>query len=85
MPFDPTKPADLSPLSSEEMRDQLNALHAEIQAKPTAADLNSVQDNSSHNSNAVTQLNVIVSNPPQQWEVQAIADKLVELITALRR
>jgi hypothetical protein len=30
MPFDPTKPANNSPLSSEEVRDQLNALKALI-------------------------------------------------------
>ena len=34
MPFDPTKPANGSPLSSEEMRGQLNALKALIDAVP---------------------------------------------------
>ena len=33
MPFDPTKPATNSPLSSAEMRDQLNALKALIDAQ----------------------------------------------------
>ena len=37
MPFDPLKPATGSPLSSEEMRDQLNALKALIDALPTVA------------------------------------------------
>jgi hypothetical protein len=34
MPFDPTKPAANSPLSSAEMRDQLNALKGLIDAVP---------------------------------------------------
>ena len=35
MPFDPSKPADHTPLFAEEMRDQLNALKALIDALPT--------------------------------------------------
>ena len=34
MPFDPTKPATGSPLESQVIRDQLNALNDEIQAVP---------------------------------------------------
>lgn len=34
MPFDPTKPAQGSPNSSAEMREQLNALHDEITTIP---------------------------------------------------
>ena len=34
MPFDPAKPASNSPLSSQEMRDQLNALKALVDALP---------------------------------------------------
>ena len=37
MPFDPAKPAASSPLSSQEMRDQLNALKALIDALPAGA------------------------------------------------
>jgi hypothetical protein len=39
----------------------------------------------SSNSNAVNTLGMAVSDPPTQAEVQQIADKLDELITALRR
>ena len=39
----------------------------------------------SANSNVVALLNLTVSDPPSQAEVQSIADKLDELITALRR
>ena len=37
MPFDPAKPAANSPLASQEMRDQLNALKALLDALPAAA------------------------------------------------
>ena len=39
----------------------------------------------SANSNTVAEAVITVSDPPQQMEVQAIADKLDELILALRR
>ena len=39
----------------------------------------------SANSNAVNYLGIIVSDPPTQGEVQQIADKVDELINALRR
>ncbi len=39
----------------------------------------------SNNTNAVTTLGLTVSNPPTQGEMQAIADKLDELILAGRR
>ena len=37
------------------------------------------------NGQAVATLGLVVSNPPTQAEVQQIADKLDELILALRR
>lgn len=46
---------------------------------------NAILPQTSANSNAVTALNLTVSNPPTQAEVQALADKLDELIAALRR
>ena len=91
MPFDPTKPGFGSPDSSAEMRDQLNALKALFDAQ--AATLANLQAQiaaaigaSSNNSNGVGTLGLtIANNPPQQSEVQPIADKLDELINALRR
>ena len=41
--------------------------------------------NSSANSNAVATLNLTVSDPPTQAEMQVLANKLDELILALRR
>ena len=91
MPFDPTKPGFGSPDSSAEMRDQLNALKALFDAQ--AATLANLQAQiaaaigaSSNNSNGVGTLGLtIANNPPQQSEVQPIADKVDELINSLRR
>ena len=91
MPFDPTKPAFGSPDSSAEMRDQFNSLKALIDAQ--AAQIASLQAQldaaiaaTSSNSNGVGNLGLaIANNPPQNFEVQPIADKLDELINALRR
>ena len=47
--------------------------------------LNDAIDGSSANSNAVDTLGMAVSDPPTQSEVQQIADKIDELINALRR
>ena len=98
MPFDPTKPAFGSPDSSAEMRDQLNALKALIDAQAAqiaaqAAQIAALQSQlsaaiggTSNNSNGVPNLGLSIgNNPPQQSEVQPIADKLDELINALRR
>lgn len=51
----------------------------------TNAQLASAISGTSANSNAVGTLNLTVSDPPTQGEVQAIANKLDELILALRR
>ena len=50
-----------------------------------AAALAAAAANSSANSNGVPLLNLTVSDPPAQAEMQAIADKLDALIAALRR
>lgn len=51
----------------------------------TNAQLASVIQDTSRNSNAVGTLNLMVSDPPTQGKVQEIAAKLDELINALRR
>ena len=99
--FDPSKPAANSPLSSAEMRSQLNALKALIDAlsahvddivngyNTTLIDIENKEANdfadTSKNSNAVSTLNLNVSDPPTQSDVQLVAGKLDELILALRR
>jgi hypothetical protein len=51
----------------------------------TNAQLASAISGTSNNSNGVNTLNLTVSDPPTQGEMQAIAAKLDELINALRR
>ena len=51
----------------------------------TNAQLGSAINGTSNNSNGVSTLNMTVSDPPTQGEMQAIATKLDELIAALRR
>ena len=91
MPYDPAKPANGEDLDAVLVRNQFNALKALIDAQAAQiaslqAQLNAAIAGTSNNSNAVANLSLsIANNPPQQFEVQPIADKLDELIAALRR
>ena len=67
------------------MRDQLNGLNDDIQQRATQGDLSAAIAGTSTNSNTVGTFGMAVSNPPTQAEVQTVADKLDELINALRR
>ena len=80
MPFDPSKPADHSALSSAEMRNQLNGLSQKI--NDTVANANA---GTSSNSNGVGTLGQSADGMYQQWQMQMLFDKLDELINALRR
>ncbi len=71
MPFNPALPADHSPLASAEMRSQFQEIQNNIDA---------VREHL----NVVTPLGLAVSNPPTQAEVQAIANKLDELLNSLQ-
>jgi hypothetical protein len=98
MPFDPTLPAANSPNSSAQMRGQLTALADLIAAVPagppgadgppgevSAADLLADHANHARNPTGVSALGLTVSDPPTQAEMQALAGKVDELLTALRR
>ncbi|HXE42214.1 MAG TPA: hypothetical protein VN516_04230, partial [Candidatus Baltobacteraceae bacterium] len=82
MAYDPTLPANNSPIVSAELRNQYAGLKEEIDDKVSNQDLN---NNSSANSNQVQFLGMIASDPPTQGDVQSIADKVDELIQQLRR
>lgn len=84
MPYNPALPADHSPLNSAEMRGQLAALDAAITTALAAAATDAAA-NSSANTNGVAFVNLAVSDPPTQAEMQTLASKLDELIAALRR
>ncbi len=70
--FDPTKPAANSPVSPAELRDQFNALEAEI-------------EETAYDPSSIAPLGLTVSNPPTQAEVQAIANKIDEMLTFMSR
>ncbi len=70
MPFDPAIPRTNSPIASAELRNQFQAIQDNIDA---------VRDHL----NQVQPLGLTVSNPPTQAEVQAIANKLDELLNYL--
>ena len=51
----------------------------------TSAALVGAISGTSSNSNTVATLNLVVSDPPTQAEMQQVVNKLDELVTALRR
>ena len=101
MSFDPSLPADNSQATAAQMRLQLNALKALIDALSAHVDdivngynttLNDIVHkeaddfaDTSKNSNGVATLGLVVSDPPTQAQVQSLADKMDELVLALRR
>ena len=89
MPFDPAQPADDSDLSSEVMRNQLNALNDDLQTRPTTGEMNSADAallaQTSNNTNNVSLLQMSADGSYQQWQMQAVMDKLDELLSAARR
>ncbi len=91
MPFDPAKPAPGQPLDADLVRAQLVALKAEIdgltaQIAALQNQLTNAIASTANNIPGVSNLSLTINNnPPQQFEVQPIADKLDELINSLRR
>ncbi len=85
MPFDPTKPATNSPLASAEMRTQLTALNNDLQTRATVTDLVNAIAGTSSNSNAVGTLTQGADGAYNPDQMQAVLDKIDELINALRR
>jgi hypothetical protein len=86
MPYDPTKPQENTPLDAAEMRAQFAGLKEEIDTKVPNADLDGIIVGlSSGPATAVGLLQLTVSNPPTQAEVQAVADKIDELMSYLKR
>ena len=82
MPFDPTLPVNNSLISSSELRNQLNGLKSSIDN--VEVELNNAIPGTAVNP-AVNLLGQSISNPPTQAQVQAIQNKLNELINAITR
>lgn len=85
MPFDPTLPQAGTPVDAVQMRAQLTALNDEIQTRATAADLANAIAGTSNNSNGVGTLGQGADSSYNQGQMQALLDKVDELINALRR
>jgi hypothetical protein len=82
MPFDSTLPVNNSLISSSELRNQLNGLKSLIDN--VGNDLTNEIATTAVNP-AVNVLGQSISNPPTQAQVQAIQNKLNELINAITR
>jgi hypothetical protein len=86
MPYDSSLPADHAPIVAAELRNQFNGLNDAITSSPGFGDLdNAVTTQTPKNVDAVGVPGISFSNPPTQAEVQALQDKLSELIMALHR
>ena len=85
MPFNPTLPLANAPVSSSELRSQFNGLQSNIQAKASEDDCVNRLYMCAVNPTAVEGMGMVVSDPPTQEQVQAISNKLDELIAVLKR
>ena len=86
MAYDPTKPANGSAISSSELRSQFAGLKTLIDEKANAVEVAAtIAADTSGSVSSASYLSLVVSGTPTQAEVQAIADKIDELITLLRR
>ena len=86
MAYDPTLPANNSLISSSELRNQFSGLKSLIDGCATPQNIeDSIMGETPAPIPEVGGLGMFVSDPPTQAEVQTIADKLDELIGALKR
>ena len=101
MPFDPNIPQAGTEIDAVQMRSQLNGLKSLIDAVPagppgpegpvgtpgevTTAALDAAISGTSNNSNAVTMLGETADISYNQPQMQALMNKMDELINALRR
>jgi hypothetical protein len=87
MAYDPTLPVNNSQISSAELRNQFTGLKALMDFNANAATnaLQTAIEGTAQNPTSVSGLGQVISNPPTQAQVQAIQNKLNELINALAR
>ena len=85
MAFDPTLPAAHTPMASSTLRAQFNGLAALLAARAWEDDCVNRQLACAINPAAVESLMLTVSDPPTQYEMQAVLDKLNEVLMALKR
>jgi hypothetical protein len=86
MAFNANLPLANSPISSAELRDQFNGLKELVdQCVTNQAFDERILSDTACSIGGTEHLNLTVSNPPTQAEVQALVDKLNELIDCLHR
>jgi len=85
MPFDPAFPPANAPLASATFRNQFNGLQSNIQAKASEDDCVNRLMMCAVNPTAVEGMGMVVSDPPTQAEVQALSNKLDEVLAVLKR
>lgn len=85
MPYDPSIPASHVPIESAMLRGQFSGLAQLIQAKAFEDDCVARLMSSAQNPVTVDGLALSASDPPTQAELQAVIDKLNELLTSLKR
>ena len=84
MAFDSTILQINTPIVSAELRAQFNGLNALIDALPASDPMtDAITSQSAGDTMSITQVNVAISNLPNQAQVVAIQDKLNELIDLL--
>ena len=85
MSFNPNLPANDSPIVAPELRDQFNGLQENIDAKAYDSACVARLNTTALNPLSVQPLNLVVSNPVTQAEVQNLANKVDEMLLALKR
>jgi len=86
MAYDPTLPVENSLISSAELRSQFQGLKYEIDDRVTGPYVDgAVAVQAAANCDTVDNLTATISNPPTQAQVQALVDKLAELMNVLKR
>ncbi|MCX6899233.1 MAG: hypothetical protein NT105_11070 [Verrucomicrobia bacterium] len=89
MPFDPSFPPDNSELRASEFRGQFNGLNDKVEEKPTTQQVNdaigSAINGTPRNVDGIGTLDIVMSDPPTQGEVQLLLENYNALIRALRR
>ncbi len=86
MAYDPNKPANNSPISSAELRSQLTGLKEQLDQRPTMdAVLQAIDQHAAKPCSGVQELEFVIANPPTQSQVQAMADKIDEILFHLKQ
>ena len=93
MAYDPTKPANNSPIVAAELRNQFNGLKSQLddlqatvkELPPADTITDWINAQSSGPVNSIPPPNFTISNPPTQAEMLAMADYLTQLYVALSR